>query len=77
MCTCEKPAPKTSSKKKRELASNILKNIRKALSDETVTCNSVEHLFTSIGINQEVFEAAYTCFARKTHVHDSRNEKAA
>merc|ERR1712035_62491 len=52
----------------KERASTILTAIKKALSDETVSYDSVEHLFTSLRISQARFEAAYQRCARKTEV---------
>ena len=46
----------------------MLEKIEKALSDETVSYNSAIDLFASVGINQEVFQGAYRCLAKKTNV---------
>ncbi|XP_077378697.1 uncharacterized protein LOC144019426 isoform X12 [Festucalex cinctus] len=62
-CTCENegqkhPAP----------AKEIMKAIKTALSDKNASYNTVEDLFESLGIDQAMFEDAYQCISRNTHV---------
>ncbi len=67
-CTCKNQGQKVSDKMDKKRASDILTAIKKALSDENNSYDSVEHLFASLGINQAAFEAAYKRFGRNTHV---------
>lgn len=53
---------------KKELASNILSDIKKALSEENCSFNSVDQLFSRLGLSQELFETAYNRLSRNTHV---------
>ncbi|XP_058494640.1 uncharacterized protein LOC131465769 [Solea solea] len=68
ICTCGKQGQDKPEKMDKELASNILKAIKSALSNEDLTFDTTENLFQSLGINQALFEAAYKRCARKTHV---------
>uniref|UniRef100_A0AAX7UK93 ATP-dependent DNA helicase n=1 Tax=Astatotilapia calliptera TaxID=8154 RepID=A0AAX7UK93_ASTCA len=67
-CACESQRQQDSIKMRRKQASDILTTIKKALSDESRSFESVEHLFQSLGMNQATFEEAYKCFSRNTHV---------
>ncbi|XP_049319588.1 uncharacterized protein LOC125781000 [Astyanax mexicanus] len=51
-----------------ELASTILKGVRNALLNTEATFDSVDSLFASLDINQEIFEAAYQTMTKKTSV---------
>uniref|UniRef100_A0A9J8ADG0 ATP-dependent DNA helicase n=1 Tax=Cyprinus carpio carpio TaxID=630221 RepID=A0A9J8ADG0_CYPCA len=49
-----------------EYARNIMTAVKKAVSEEQF--NSLETLFHSVGINQELFEMAYKCINNSTHI---------
>nr|XP_057908359.1 uncharacterized protein LOC131104820 [Doryrhamphus excisus] len=66
-CTCPKVS-KNSVDMKAEEASEIIKSIKTALADENHTYQSVEHLFHSLGITQEIFETAHRRLGRRTEV---------
>ncbi|XP_077364609.1 uncharacterized protein LOC144009028 isoform X1 [Festucalex cinctus] len=57
-------------------AAEIMTAVKTALSDKNASFDSVEHLFESLGINQETFEDAYQRFSRNTHVVLKRDVKA-
>ncbi len=65
-CTCKNQGQTALDKMDKKLASDILTAIKKALSDENNSYDSVEHLFASLGITQAAFEAAYKRFGRST-----------
>ncbi|XP_057683515.1 uncharacterized protein LOC130910330 [Corythoichthys intestinalis] len=61
-CDCKKD------KVSKEQAATILASVKKALSDETKIFESLEHLFQSVNVSQEVFEEAYKSCARGTQI---------
>ncbi|XP_037395199.1 uncharacterized protein LOC108432566 [Pygocentrus nattereri] len=52
----------------KDLAEAIVKKVKEALMNTEVSFDSVDDLFASLGINQEIFEAAYLRMIRKTSV---------
>nr|XP_057920504.1 uncharacterized protein LOC131117065 [Doryrhamphus excisus] len=66
-CTCPK-ASQNAVNMKAEEASEIIKSIKTALADENHAYQSVEHLFHSLGITQNTFEAAHRRLGRRTEV---------
>uniref|UniRef100_A0AAR2L016 ATP-dependent DNA helicase n=1 Tax=Pygocentrus nattereri TaxID=42514 RepID=A0AAR2L016_PYGNA len=52
----------------KDLAEAIVKKVKEALMNTEVSFDSVDALFASLGINQEIFEAAYLRMTRKTSV---------
>ena len=45
-----------------------MKKVKDALLNTDISFDSVDALFASLGINQEIFEAAYLRMTRKTSV---------
>ncbi|XP_053178284.1 uncharacterized protein LOC128361756 [Scomber japonicus] len=54
-------------------AKEIMSKVKLALSNEETTFDSVDALFSSIGINQSIFEKAYQLTTKKTSVIHKRN----
>ncbi len=52
----------------KELAESIMKKVRECLLNSDAVYDSVESMFASIGINQEIFECAYNKMTKKTNV---------
>ncbi|XP_043953976.1 uncharacterized protein LOC122820538 [Gambusia affinis] len=52
----------------RDVASDILTRIKNAISGDNCPYNTVEEMFESLCMNQDLFETAYKRFSRNTHV---------
>ncbi|XP_026113641.1 LOW QUALITY PROTEIN: uncharacterized protein LOC113092282 [Carassius auratus] len=52
----------------KELAESIMKKVRECLLNSDAVFDSVDSMFASIGINQEIFECAYNKMTKKTNV---------
>ncbi|XP_073696195.1 uncharacterized protein [Garra rufa] len=52
----------------KELAETIMKKVRECLLNSDAVFDSVDSMFASIGINQEIFECAYNKMSKKTNV---------
>ncbi len=70
MKQCESKDKKEDSCKQmsKELAESIMKKVRECLLNSDAVYDSVESMFASIGINQEIFECAYNKMTKKTNV---------
>ncbi len=67
---CESKDKKEDNRKQmsKELAESIMKKVRECLLNSDAVYDSVESMFASIGINQEIFECAYNKMTKKTNV---------
>jgi len=65
---CARQGTTLADKAKREWAEKVMKSIKAALSGDTATVGNVEQLFHTLEIDQTLFEDAYKCIARNTHV---------
>ncbi len=54
-------------------AQEIMRKVKLALSNEEATFDSIDAMFSSIGINQSIFEKAYQLTSKKTSVVLKRN----
>ncbi|XP_073688497.1 uncharacterized protein [Garra rufa] len=65
-CQSESKSSNVNDNKLVEYARGIMTKVKKAVSEEQF--NSLESLFNSVGINQELFEMAYRCTNNNTHI---------
>ncbi|XP_026121918.1 uncharacterized protein LOC113104784, partial [Carassius auratus] len=67
---CESKDKKVDNSKEisKELAESIMKKVRECLLNTDAVFDSVDSMFASIGINQEIFECAYKKMTKKTNV---------
>uniref|UniRef100_A0A671UFX1 ATP-dependent DNA helicase n=1 Tax=Sparus aurata TaxID=8175 RepID=A0A671UFX1_SPAAU len=68
LCACKNEGQKKPQIMKRDIAVNIMTQIKQALSDDNASFDSVEALFKHLNITQKKFEAAYNRVGRKTQV---------
>ncbi|XP_052403776.1 uncharacterized protein LOC127950661 [Carassius gibelio] len=67
-CKSKDKKGKNSNDISKDLAESIMKRVRECLLNTDAVFDSVDSMFASIGINQEIFECAYNKMTKKTNV---------
>lgn len=63
-CDCPKPPDRM----RKDAAEQILSAVRKAITDKDANFDSVEQMFASLGIDQEMYEMAYERLGKDSQV---------